>query len=164
MKKENKLLYVKKSRNGKGIFLKKAVSAGDILFRFTGKLITCEEDEEVDEKTRSNTIRFNNDKFLSPKGKIGDYINHSCNPNTKIIKRNNKLLIIAIKNILKSREVSFDYSTVLANDDMWIMKCNCGSKNCRKIIKKFSSLPKKIRDRYISGEIVPAYILKIKNR
>jgi SET domain-containing protein len=158
---DSKLVFVKKSKNGRGIFAKRNIETSQMIIQIKGKLITCYEDDNLDEQTRSNTIRFNNEKFISPKGELGELINHSCNPNTKIVKKNQKLFIIAIKPIGKNAEVTFDYSTVLASDDIWKMKCNCGSKNCRKIIKKFKTLPKKIKESYIESKIVPSFILKI---
>ena len=45
------------------------------------------------------------------------------------------------------------------NEDNWEMNCKCGSKNCRKIIKNFKYLPKKIQQKYIKLKIVPDYNL-----
>jgi SET domain-containing protein len=159
---ERKILSIKKSKNGRGLFAKVNIKQGQIIAKLKGKLITCYEDDNLDDETRSNTIRFNGELFLSPKGKIGNLFNHSCSPNTKISKNGNNLYIVSIDNISKSQEIAFDYSTVLANDDTWEMKCNCGSKNCRKIIKRFSCLPKKLKEYYIENRIVPKYILSIK--
>lgn len=159
-KQEKDILTIKKSRNGKGFFIKKNISRNERVLKIAGKLITCDVDDEIDEETRSNTYRYNKDLYLSPKGRVGNYINHSCNPNTKVEKIGKHLFIIAIKNISKGREIFFDYSTLIASDDIWEMKCNCGSKKCRHKIKKFQSLPKVIKEKYISLKMVPNYILK----
>ncbi len=153
---------VKKSRNGKGLFAEKNFRANTTLLQLKGKLITCYEDDNLDEETRSNTIRFNSELFLSPKNEIGNFINHSCDPNSKISKRNSKLYIVTIKPIESGSEINFDYSTVLARDDVWQMKCNCHSKLCRKTIKYFYSLPISTRKDYIRRGMVPKYILNIK--
>jgi uncharacterized protein len=159
---EKRKLSIKKAKNGKGIFTKNNFKKDEVILEIQGKLITCYEDDNLDEQTRSNTIRYDQEMFLSPKGKLGNYINHSCDPNTKIIKKGEKLYIISLNLIQKNSEIFFDYSTVLARDDSWQMKCNCGSDNCRKIIKSFNKLPKKIKDFYIKNKIVPKYILAIK--
>ena len=139
------------------------IDLNDKIIDLKGVLITCYEDDNIDDETRSNTIRFNREMFLSPKGEMGNFINHSCNPNSKIIKKNGILSIIAINHIHKGSEVFFDYSTILALDDTWQMKCNCKNKNCRNIIKSFYLLPIAIRRKYIKDGMVPKYILNIKN-
>ncbi len=154
-------VYVKKSKNGRGLFAGKNFNANSRIHKLVGTLITCNEDDDLDAQTRSNTIRFNEEKFLNPKGQIGERINHSCKPNAKIVKASNILYIVSIDPISKDTEILFDYSTVLAPDDIWTMKCNCGEKKCRKVIKKFNTLPKRIRDEYKKRGIVPKYILKI---
>ncbi len=161
-KKESEIIYIGTSINGKGLFAKCDIKDGEVIFQIKGKLITFVEDDELDSQTKSNTIRFSKTNFINPEGKLSELINHSCNPNSKVYKKNNKLFISAIKSIMKNKEITFDYSTVLASDDIWQMKCNCGEKNCRKIIKMFKNLPLKLRKDYIDHQIVPKYILDIK--
>lgn len=150
---------VKKSRNGKGLFAVKDFDKQDTLLEIKGVLIFCYEEDDLDEKTRSNTIRFDGEMYLSPKGELGDFVNHSCEPNSKIFKNKGKLYLVAIKNIAKGEEITFDYSTIIASDDFWTMKCNCGSTTCRGTIGQFKKLPKKLRDKYLSLKMVPRYIL-----
>lgn len=159
---ETKDLLVKKSRNGLGVFTKKDFKKDKKVFEIKGRLITCDVlDEDVDEETRSNAYRFDKDFYISPKGKMGDFLNHSCKPNVKIMKEKGKLFVITINDIASGSELDFDYSTIVASDDIWEMKCNCGEKDCRRVIKRFKSLPKKLKEFYISEKIVPKYILNI---
>lgn len=55
---------------------------------------------------------------------LGRYINHNCNPNTKITRDNRNIKLVAIKNILKTQEITFDY-----NSTEWKLtypfRCNC---------------------------------------
>lgn len=150
---------VKKSKNGFGIFAKKDFLEKYTLFEIKGRIISCDVEDDLDEETRSNTFRFDEDKYLSPKGEIADFLNHSCEPNSGVVKKNKKLFLVAISDIKKGDELVMDYSTIIASDDVWKMKCNCGSNHCRKIIKKFNTIPKKTREEYISQGIVPKYIL-----
>ena len=158
--KEKRDLCIKKSINGFGIFSIKNFDREDKIFQVTGTFITCDEKENIDKKTRDNTYRYDENLYISPKGKIGDLLNHSCNPNSKIVKIGKKLYIVAINSIPKNKEILIDYSTLIANDDIWKMKCNCKSKNCRIIIKKFISLPQIIKQKYLALGMVPNYILK----
>jgi len=47
---------------------------------------------------------------------------------------------------------------------LWKCECNCKSKNCRKIIDQFITLPQEIKYNYIKNRILPDFILnKFKN-
>lgn len=153
-------LTVMPSRNGFGVFAQKKFEGGEVVFTVLGKLITCYLDDDIDDRTRDNTFRFDSERYVSPKG-LAEYINHSCQPNTKIIKKNRKLFVVAIQKIPKGEEVVFDYSTILARDDTWTMKCNCGSDMCRGVVKRFCLLPKALKERYVKGRIVPSYIVEL---
>lgn len=48
--------------------------------------------------------------------------------------------------IKKGEETVFDYA--MNNIDNWTMKCNCGSKNCRKIVSNFNALNDKTKKKY----------------
>ncbi len=55
-----------------------------------------------------------------------DYGNHSCDPN---LDRNHT----ALRDIEVGEELTLDYAQFSAKD--WEMKCNCGSKNCKGIVR-----------------------------
>jgi SET domain-containing protein len=158
---ETKDLIVKKARNGLGIFAKKDFKVGKKVFEIKGSRITGDVDEDIDDTTRSNAYRFDKNFYISPDGRMGDFLNHSCKPNVKITKEKGKLFVMTISDIKKAKEFVFDYSTIVASDDIWEMKCNCGEKDCRRVIRGFKSLPKKIKEFYISEKIVPKHILNI---
>lgn len=160
--KEKKLFEVKKTRNGKGVFTRVGFSPEKRLFEVKGRFVTCDEDDEMDETERSNAYRYNQDFYISPKGRLADMVNHSCTPNAKVVKDKDKLYVYSISTILKGSEVFIDYSTITAGDDIWTMKCNCGSDKCRKIVKNFAKLSKKTQDTYKKNKIVPDFILKIR--
>ena len=158
---EEKKVYVKDARNGKGVFARKKILPEKMILEIKGVFLTCNEDDDIDEETRNNTFRYDDDLYISPGKDIANFINHSCEPNAKVVKKNKKLFIYSILPILKDEEVLFDYSTILARDDVWEMECNCGSQKCRKVVKQFKKLPLKLKEKYIKEEIVPDYILKI---
>jgi hypothetical protein len=89
------------------------------------------------------------------------YFNHSCSGNLGF---NNNGDFIAIKNIKKGKELSYDYGLAESNPE-FKMKCNCGNKNCRKIITGNDWKNKEFR-RYMLPELrrqhetihkIPAY-------
>lgn len=158
-----KNLRVEKSKNGYGIFAKKDFLKGEKVFEIKGELMTLNEDEVVDKKNRDNAFRFSKDEYISPQGEIGDFLNHSCAPNSGIIKMGNKLLLVAVRNIKRGEEITMDYSTIIAEDDIWEMNCHCGEKNCRSIIRNFGALNKELKEKYLNLGIVPDYISQSKS-
>jgi uncharacterized protein len=123
-------LIVKDSKiHGNGLFAGRDFKKGEIVVKYNLKLLTKEEFENLSEKEKHYTD-FQDGKywlFQVPER----FVNHSCDPNTNPdqIKRCD----VAIKDIKKGEEITTDYSK--DNIINLNMKCNCGSKNCRKIIK-----------------------------
>jgi len=69
--------------------------------------------------------------------------NHSCDPNAGIVR---DVFLVAMRDIKKDEEVTFDYPVVTVDD--WQMECRCGSPHCRKIIGNYAGLPDEIRKKY----------------
>jgi len=148
-------VVVKKSKIGRGVFAVKKCMAKETIFEITGPKITCYVDDDVDEKTRDNAIRYDKKYYINTNGELGSYLNHSCAPTSFLQKRKKGLFLIAIKDIEAGEEITFDYSTTLDSSDIWTMRCFCGSAHCRKIIKSFEKILKKITLAYIQRGIVP---------
>jgi uncharacterized protein len=55
--------------------------------------------------------------------------NHSCDPNARSDDRG----LLALRQITSGEEITSDYSLVSSRE--WSMKCNCGTTNCRGIVR-----------------------------
>ena len=95
------------------------------------------------------------------------YINNSCNPNI-LVKHKTiaKSSFYAMRDIKKEEELTYEYGANALDQigkSTWVMKCRCGSKNCRKKIpgdffkqpiaiqkKYFKYLPASIKRKYKS--------------
>ncbi len=154
-------IEVKKARNGKGIFAEKNFRPGETVMEIKGKLFHYRTLLNNPGPFSDNSFRFSEDYYLSPAGQKGDYLNHSCQPNSRVEKRGKKLYLIVINEISRGKEILLDYSTILTPEDVWTMKCNCGSRNCRKIIKEYGSLPQALKSFYLKENIIPKYIQKL---
>lgn len=154
-------LVVTETRNGKGICAQRNFEPEEVLFEVTGEFITGDEDEDIDEVVRDNAFRYSEDLYISPAGAIGDFQNHSCEPNAKVVKREQRLFVVAIEPIKKGEEVLIDYSTIIGADDVWEMTCNCGSPLCRHLIRSFNTIPSALQKKYIERGMVPEYIVEL---
>ncbi len=160
---KNSKLEVRGSNiSGKGLFATQNIKKAEKIEKIDGKILSLDKFFKLSQKMKDNTIRFSPVEYLSPKNEKTDFLNHSCNPNVRIVKERGKLWLYALRNIKTDEEITMDYSGILARDDYWLMKCNCGSDKCRKSIERFSLMPEKTQKDYIKRMIIPKYILDIK--
>lgn len=92
-------------------------------------------DGSIQEKVRDFCIGTP-DGFIPPANldfnnlSIEWYLNHSCDGNVGF---NQDGDFVAIKDIRKGKELTYDYGLVESNPK-FRMQCRCGSKNCREVI------------------------------
>ncbi len=149
--------YIGKSKlHGKGLFAKQNLKKGETIFLIKGKEVTY----VISDTKKANKVNFDifgvsKNTWIDPEKRIWLYFNHSCNPNTSI---KGQKTIVASNEIKKGDEVTFDYSRNEA-DIFWSFKCNCGEKNCRKIIKSIQFLPEKVFKKNIT--LIPKYFRNV---
>lgn len=153
------LIFGKSNISGKGVFANKDFKEGEEIIEFKGELFTYEKLPDPYDKVEDHYIQIDLDLYMGPSGDFDDFFNHSCDPNSGLKINDRKAILIAIKDIKKGDEITWDYSTVILEGD-WELSCMCKSKNCRKIISDFGYLPKEVQQRYIKLEIVPKYIIE----
>ena len=151
-------LILGQSNLGKAVFANKNFKKGDVITTFPGKLLDY---DEIDDNSYEDEhcVQIGKRIYLGSSGKFCDFINHSCNPNSGLRLINKKLKLIASRNIDRGEEIMWDYSTSM-NEDHWEMDCMCKNRNCRKRIKDFKYLPKKVQQKYMKLGIVPKYIIE----
>jgi len=154
-----KTLILRKTKTGKGVFANVTFRKCDKIIEFKGKLITRKQLPYPYEKVDDRYVQIGKNLYMSPSGKLDDFINHSCNPNSGLVIKGRKAVLTAIRKIKTGEEICWDYSTTM-NEDEWEMDCSCGSKSCRKRIRDFKFLPKKTQQKYIKLGIAPKYIVK----
>jgi len=130
-----KLYKIKKSNiDNKGLCAAKSIKSGKIIINYKGKLVTKKEVEKNPKFDNDKAIYlFNINKRYDMDGdfKYNDarLINHSCNPNCEVEGKGLKLWIVAIKDIKKGEELSYDYGFGY-DEDYKQFVCKCGAKNC----------------------------------
>lgn len=140
-------LVVKSSLiDGKGLFSKVRIPKGTIIWKNTkGSVVkySRKQFEKLNdrEKREIGVYEDENGNLVHCKDKV-NYCNHSCSPNVTEL---NEKMDIVIKNIKPGEEITYDYAIIYPK---WAptMKCKCGSRNCRKNIRKLEESSKVCND------------------
>jgi uncharacterized protein len=154
-----KQFYVCTSKiEGFGLRSGEKVKKGELIFTFKGVPKFKVNKSKRDALAHPNWVGVDENQWIDPE-KPFKFMNHSCNPNATIM---GSLSVVALRNIKEGEELTFDYS-VTESDSRWEMSCNCGEKNCRKIISSVSTIPKKQLNRYLpfSNKVIKNYLANI---
>src|SRR3989338_3529916 len=122
--------------SGRGLFAKEKIIKGELVVSFENgkrKFVVSAVADELFEKGNDHVLQIKDDLyfFATTEGEIEneDHINHSCDPNLGI---SGNLKFVAFRDVTPGEELAFDYAMSESSD--YSIKCNCGSKNCQKII------------------------------
>ena len=151
---------IRPARLGVGLFAARAYRPNQRVIRIAGRIVDAGILWKRGGTFADNCFRFGPETYLDPGDEPGRYLNHSCEPNARIRKLNNQLFLHAAGPIRAGSEILIDYSTLLGDDDIWTMRCDCGRGTCRKKIRHFGSLPRELKGRYLRSGMVPAYIIR----
>lgn len=120
---------------GKGVFAKKNIKRDETLAIFGGYIKSIVEEEALEDSVSDEGVQISEEFCLgileARDLENASFFNHSCNPNAGF---KGQIFLVAIKNIKKDEQVTFDYAMVLSktkNAKFYKMKCFCGSKYCR---------------------------------
>lgn len=153
-------IYVAKSNiHGLGVFAKKDLKKGEVVFILKGNLKEWEVHDSESSATGPNWIGIDRGLWIDPRYPA-NFLNHSCNPTMGI---KGKLSFVALKNIKKDVELTFDYS-ITEDDLLWhITNTNSQKKQprFRKIIKSVQYLPYDVYRSYLP--YVPKHFQKVYN-
>lgn len=145
---------------GRGLRATRVIKNGEVIMRMSGKRVS---DATVTRLITQKKLNYDNplqiekDTYviLDPLPVAG---NHSCNPNAAVVKTQT---LIAIRNIKKGEEVTYDYSCVVGMvNEGWWMRCRCGTKACRKKIGAWTTLPPRTLARYKRLGALPTFVRK----
>ena len=153
-------VVVRPARNGDGLFAAKAFRANDIIMKVTGRRVHHTVVWNTGGDFASNCYRYGPDTYLDPGDTPSRYVNHACEPNAAVTKVRHELFLFAATAISAGTEIVMDYSTILGDDEVWTMRCNCGRATCRGRIRRFGSLPAALKRRYLESGLVPKLIIR----
>lgn len=150
----NPKLVVRKSRkHDKGVFAEASIKKGEKLAIFGGDIMLIDEIDDLPEKLQEHPMQIEERFVLGSRNATepedSDYFNHSCEPNGGF---NGQIFLVAMRNIKRNEEVTFDYAMVLSrsvgSSIVFEMKCKCGSPRCRKLITENDWQLSELRIRY----------------
>ncbi|CAH1991817.1 unnamed protein product [Acanthoscelides obtectus] len=141
------LVVEETSDKGLALYTSKKIPKGCFVCEYAGEIIT---EAEASKRFKSNTDKPNYifcikenyaekevRTYIDPTfyGNIGRYINHSCEPNTKlfILRVDDTVPILGIfadKGIDEGSEITYSYGTVNVNNISG-KKCFCGTETCK---------------------------------
>jgi len=164
----NQKIKAGKSRiSGRGLFAITQIKKGETICFMQGHLMDIDEmiarvDNDLEEG--SDPLGVDNETYIDLDEPYRS-ANHSCDPNSFLRGKNE---LVALKDIKENEEITFDYSTTMDDNKekieesgggLWTMKCKCESKNCRKIVDQFKTLPLEVKENYIKNRLAPDFIL-----
>lgn len=154
-----KKLEVKKSKvDGVGIYTKEKIKKGEHIAFIKGRLVKKVIKNKKDAQSIPLWYGITESLWIDPMNTIWRYFNHGCEPNTAIIGTRK---LIALRAIKEGEEILFDYS-MTDGDVLWDMKCSCGSKKCRKIIRSIQLIDQETFKNHLP--FIPSYFINLRKR
>lgn len=147
---------------GLGVVAVKSITKGEPVGVLGGIIVPKSEVKEYWKKEGHVGIQISDEFFIVPPNraelkKYGVY-NHSCDPNIGFGAES--IVLYATRNIKPGEELVFDYAGCELNKPAF--KCNCGSENCRGVVKPTDWKNKTIQKNY--GKYFSPFVKsKIKN-
>lgn len=142
------------SIEGRGIFARSVITAGEIIERWGGIPITDAELADIASREagyNSAAIGEGMNLLLAPDDPIG-FGNHSCDPNLWM---GDATTVMARRDIAPNEELTIDYATHTVSAG-WCMEsdCRCGSPLCRRVITGSDWRRAELQERY-AGHFSP---------
>ena len=144
---------------GYGLFAKEFISKGEIVSISGGIIITKDDFEKLKSEQLDYAYHITDDFLicpLNPSDPSDDWrMNHCCEPNCGL---DGNIVFIAIRDILKDEELTYDYCMTETNPD-YKMNLFCDKSSCRKVFSGNDWKIPEIQKRY--KEYFSNYIKKL---
>ena len=132
-----------------GTFARQNIQKGELIAIFGGFLMDTEVVKKLPETAKHMVLQVDDKQFIGSRTieefGDGDYINHSCEPNSGI---KGQIYLVAMRDITVNEEITFDYCMTISDDFFDKMECRCGAETCRKIVTCNDWKRKELQDKY----------------
>jgi len=124
----------KSAIDGRGLYAKHAIEAGEVVVVKGGYILTKTQRDEIGRALGPSEIQITEDLFIGPATESQReggmmHLNHSCEPNLGL---QGQIVFVALRNIAAGEELTCDYAMI--DDEPGEMQCRCGSPSCRRIV------------------------------
>ncbi|MCP3728929.1 SET domain-containing protein-lysine N-methyltransferase [Sphingomonas sp. MG17] len=151
------LFAVGENHLGKAVYATVRFAEGAELMRFTGRRFRTNEIPSLMRGSDDRFVQVTPDHYMGPSGQLDDLVNHSCDPNAGLRFTEDGVILVAIRDIASGDEISWDYSTTLAQSN-WHMICQCRSDACRRVIGNFDTLEADRQEFFRARNLVAPYL------
>lgn len=135
--------YTIKEGSLRGLFAKQGLHRGEPVFQVKGPIVRHQ--FSPDYRVGYAWLHIGKNTWINPqRNNPWWFIKHSCQPNVGVVRKN---IVLALRDIQPDEELTVDDSMTEA-DPHWKRNCQCGAKNCRKVIRSVQYLPKKLFEVY----------------
>jgi len=128
---------VKKSPiHGKGVFARAKIKAGAPVLEYLGKRLSPAAARRVEDKGYLLNVDSKTTIDGSDEANLARFVNHSCAPNLELLVYKKRVFLIALRDIARGEELTYDYNLVLHGDvdvptALAATACTCGAPTCR---------------------------------
>lgn len=138
--------------HGIGLFVIEPIVKGEIIGIKNGHIIDRKSLSVIggfESELVSALMQIADDYFIGAMrdeelGAVNMHVNHSCDPNIGIL---GNIINVAIRDIPVGEELTADYAMAFS-DPAFKIKCNCSTKNCRRIVVGEDWRKRKLQERY----------------
>jgi uncharacterized protein len=138
----------KSAIDGRGLFAKLRIRAGEVVVVKGGYILTKSQRDEIGNNLGPSEIQITEDLFIGPatqREREGGmmHLNHSCEPNLGL---QGQVVYVALRDIEIDEELTVDYA--MNDDEPYEMRCRCGRQSCRGTITGLDWQKPEIQKKY----------------
>jgi len=127
----NTLLIKKSGIHGSGCYTTTSIPEGAYIVQYTGSVLSKDQaDELYCERPDTYLFCLGEGDYVIDGDNVAAFINHSCDANCETDEVEDKVWVIALRDISPGEELTYDYNLYDGDDDDEA-PCACGAKECR---------------------------------
>lgn len=154
---QRNLFTVGENHLGKAVHATCRFAEGAELMRFTGRRFHVDDIPSLMRGSDDRFVQVTPDHYMGPSGQLDDLVNHSCDPNAGLRFTDDGVILVALRDIVAGEEISWDYSTTLAQSN-WHMICQCRAPGCRRVIGNFDTIDPDRQEYFRARNLVAPYL------